>query len=241
MSPRSDPPSGAWSPDGTTPRGAPRPCSWLLRVASGGLVCEAHPVDTLPWSRPRDCALPVATACHLCGREAVAIRSRFSWTFACPTCRRIDRALALPYGARSMTPLEGQDGENRGTMFERVHPDLADRTHRTESTSTGRLVVSITDDVPASATGLVRLRRFRVERLVAMASALDPEPVGPFVNWARWQQAFPASAAASAAAYQEFVRTAHPWIDSVEPRVADLEWLITLATGAPREDGRGTP
>lgn len=42
------------------------------------------------------------------------------------------------------------------------------------------------------------------------------------------RERFPASALASARAYQEYVERLHPWIETVEPRVTDVEWLAGL-------------
>ncbi|MGV8965547.1 MAG: hypothetical protein ACOH2F_04650 [Cellulomonas sp.] len=241
------------------PLAAP-PCAWLLRPTSGGLVCAAHPVGASPWFRPRDCDLPVASLCRVCSRAVVPIRSRFSWSFACLTCRRVDAALAAPYRASSMIPLEGSAEANRGTVYERLHPALADRTRRTESVVDRRLRVNITADVPASNAGLELLGTFQRGVLGTMSAVsgltailldpaavgpvlstighpMDPVRPGPYVRWAEWQSEFPASIAASARAYQLVVRRVHPWIDSVEPRVADLDWLSALAI-ASRKDGR---
>jgi hypothetical protein len=148
----------------------------------------------------------------------------------------------------AMIPLEGSAGANRGTLYERLHPDLADRTRRTETVVDGRRRVHIADDVPASNAGLELLNTFQRGLLAAMSAVcglaaieLDPvavgpvlsaaghpmEPAGPgpFVRWEQWQEEFPASVGASARAYQALICQVHPWIDSVEPRVADLAWL----------------
>jgi len=235
----------------TNPAQPPRdaqPCAWLLDPTSGGLVCAAHPVSATPWSHPRDCDLRVASLCRVCSRAIVPIRSRFSWSLACPTCRDIDSALAAPHRVTAMIPLEGSSGANRGTLYERLHPDLADRTRRTETVVDGRLRVHITDDLPASNAGLELLNTFQRCHLAAMSAVcglaaieLDPvavgpvlsaaghpmEPAGPgpFVRWEQWQEEFAASVDASARAYQALIYQVQPWIDSVEPRVADLAWL----------------
>ena len=49
-------------------------------------------------------------------------------------------------------------------------------------------------------------------------------------DWEAWQAAYPATPEAVVAAYQAYVRGVHPWIDSVEPRVADSRWLTALLT-----------
>ena len=58
---------------------------------------------------------------------------------------------------------------------------------------------------------------------------------GHVVRWEEWARCFPASDEASARAYQRYTTQVHPWIETVEPRVADLEWLVgVLGAAGPR-------
>ena len=132
----------------------------------------ATSAKTAPWFRSRDCDLTVASLCRVCSRVVVPIRSRFSWSLACPacpTCRGVDSALAAPHGVSSMIPPEGQGDANRGTLYECLHPELADRTCRTETIVDGGPRVRIADDVLARDAGIELLQTVPRGLLAAMS------------------------------------------------------------------------
>jgi len=204
---------------------APAPCSWLVRLPGATLVCSAHDQFTAPWCQAAGCRLPVACLCHVCAREAVPVAGRFSWSFLCRTCTRIERALAAPYGLGAATPHRGQQESSRETLFGHLHPERVDHEDVSIAVSDGgTLSVKINEVKPpegSSTSGLVSFFRARTQR---MGERFDHD-----VPWVQWQEQFPATAGASAEAYQRYITEVHPWIESVEPRVADLGWLTQLA------------
>ena len=200
-------------------------CNWLVRLPGAGLVCSAHDQFTAPWCKAAGCRLPVACLCHVCAREAVPVAGRFSWSFLCRTCTRIERALAAPYGLGAATPHRGQQESSRETLFGHLHPERVDHEDVSIAVSDGgTLSVKINEVKPpegSSTSGLVSFFRARTQR---MGERFDHD-----VPWVQWQEQFPATAGASAEAYQRYITEVHPWIESVEPRVADLGWLTQLA------------
>ncbi|MBC7290634.1 MAG: hypothetical protein H5T83_04755, partial [Actinotalea sp.] len=183
---------------------------------------------TYPWSRARGCDLPVATLCHVCRRTAVPVAHRFGWWFLCDRCRSIEARLAAPFGLREMTPFRGS-GDGRGTVMGLVRPDLLPRAERSQTIDDDGARVVVTRTVaPVGGTGLDRLFAFARSETRRIAGDAERD-----VPWDAWRSDHPASAAASAAAYRRFVETTHPWIDTLEPRTADLAWLATLAEDAP--------
>jgi hypothetical protein len=70
------------------------------------------------------------------------VRHRFTWTFLCSACTRIDTTLAAPFGATALTPHTGQSGAQAATLFGRRNPD---RVHQTEAVE-----VSVLDDRPST-------------------------------------------------------------------------------------------
>jgi len=201
------------------------PCSWLVRLPGATLVCAAHDQFTAPWCKAPGCRLPVACLCHICAREAVPVAGRFSWSFLCRTCTRIERALAAPYGLGATTPHRGQQETSRETLFGHLHPERVDHEDVSIGVSDGGMLsVRINEVEPPDGSpksGLFSFSRANAQR---MGERFDRD-----VPWVQWQDQFPASARASAEAYQRYVTEVHPWIESVEPRVADLGWLTQLA------------
>lgn len=202
----------------------PSSCAWLVRLPTASLVCARHDQPTYPWSRARGCELPVATLCHICRRTPVPVAHRFGWWFLCDRCRAIEAHLAAPFGRREMTPHHGQ-ADGAGTVMGLLHPEQLPRHESTRSVDDdgARVVVRRTVDPPGG-TGLDRLFRFGSAEAARLAGSAERD-----VPWAAWSSDHPASAAASAGAYRRFIETTHPWIDTVEPRTADLAWLAVLA------------
>lgn len=212
-----------------------RPCSWMLQLPIATLRCATHDVATYPWSPAEGCALPVAQVCHVCVRAAVPVASRFFWYFLCPRCRSIEARLARPLGHHSMTPHDGQAGNGRSSVYGRLFRDrlgglevegVAVADDAGGARGANRVV---TRDVSGEGSlWLTRLTGHKVEVATAMADeAFAGEDADP-IPWAQWSERFPASALASARAYQEYVERLHPWIETVEPRVTDVEWLVGL-------------
>lgn len=213
-------------------RAAPSSCAWLVRLPVGRLVCARHDQPTYPWSRARGCALSVATLCHVCRRTPVPVAHRFGWWFLCDRCRAIEAHLAAPFGLDEMTPYRGQ-GHGELTVMALLFPELLPRheTSETVSADGARTRTRVTVD-PPDGTGLTRLLRFAAAETARLAGSAARD-----VGFDAWRSDHPASATASAGAYRRFIESTHPWIDSVEPRTADLAWLATLAEAPPR-DGR---
>ncbi|RHA42632.1 hypothetical protein [Cellulomonas rhizosphaerae] len=105
---------------GGIPAGAS--CTRMLTFPSGSLTCADHG-SSAPWHIPPGCSLRAATLCQVCLRAVVPVRGRFSWTFLCETCTRIEAVLAEPFAAVALTPHVGQSGAQRSTLFGRLHQD----------------------------------------------------------------------------------------------------------------------
>jgi hypothetical protein len=111
-----------YAPDG--PSALTSTCRWIVGPPSPGVVCETHGAGT-PWHTPPGCTLPAATPCHICLRDIVPARHRFSWTFLCSACTRIEATLAAPFGATALTPHTGQSDTQAATVFgQRDAPEL---------------------------------------------------------------------------------------------------------------------
>lgn len=253
--------------DHAVPGGTPRrqPCAWVVRLPHASLVCVVHDQLTAPWCPAPGCALPVATVCHVCARTAVPVEHRFSWSFLCRHCTALDVGLARPSGAWAATPHTAQSVLDDATLLGRLFPDRVARWTRTERTTPDGRRLVVTEQVPPpSSDARALLRRFLVAEAGRLAArltapgegpvdvltngpaggALDGPPAGSAtrsperdVPWEKWHAAHVPSPAASAAAYRRFVESTHPWIDSVEPRTADLAWLTALAADGPAGAG----
>ena len=171
------------------------------------------------WDGDPDSAtdLPVDRLCHIChhatGRPLNGDRQ---WSIACSRCAAIDALLATFYGARMLTPIDP-----RVTGGQVLHNRLwGDGVH--------------------GVTG--RARRQHLEAVLAMATTAEAAgaesltarfpgapPWARVVLWPQWQELFPASLDASVRGYQEYVEVVHPWIDSVEPRITDADWMRGIA------------
>ncbi|HEY4752627.1 MAG TPA: hypothetical protein VIH37_05030, partial [Candidatus Limnocylindrales bacterium] len=124
MSEFAAPPSG----DSSEPEVAFPDCRWVVEPPSPLLVCAVHGVRR-PWDRRGECGAGPATLCQVCLREVVPCADRFSWTFLCPTCERIETTLAAGFYAPALTPHRGQSGTQAATLFGRRYPD---RVHQLE-------------------------------------------------------------------------------------------------------------
>jgi hypothetical protein len=160
-------------------------------------------------------SVTVSEVCHVCHRGLIGPSDGSTWSVACARCRRIDRRLGQEYGLTQCTPLWGaapgvprpslHGTLMRGPSFEHALDAL--RWHHTRRT----LALASSD---ASA-----------DLLEVPGDDVDDARI---TDWGAWQAAHPATDDAVAAAYQDFVRTVHPWVDSVEPRVDDRAWLVGL-------------
>jgi hypothetical protein len=167
-------------------------------------------------SRPRtSSAVPLTDVCHICHRGLIRPSDGSAWTVACAQCRRIDRRLGAEYGPTQCTPLWGgapgvarpnlHETLMRGLPFEQALDAL--RWHHAR----GTLALAASDAGP--------------DLLDVPGDDVDAATI---TDWPAWQAAHPATVDAVAEAYQDYVRAVHPWIDSVEPRVADRSWLVGL-------------
>ena len=178
--------------------------------------------------------VPLGKVCHIChralGRQVVAERdlgrllAQTAWTKVCGRCASIDAQLAAAYGARMLTPVDPRvtggdvlhnrlwgDGEHGfGTRLRHHHLDA---------------VLALAEE--GEAAGVKRLA----------AKYPGGPPWARFLRWEAWQTLFPPSLDASVRGYQDYVEGVHPWIDSVEPRVADAGWLAGIAALASSSDG----
>ena len=217
-------------------------CAWQFRIGAVSVSCVAHD-DAAPVGRQTAaagrCELRPATVCHICVRE-VTPRSPYpggSRSFGCERCRRLDRALARPFGARAMTPLEGQSSV-RGSLLGRLFPDRVPHEVEEVATRANGLTMTVRVLTEPDPHPMTLLRDHARALGLAMVQAAVEVNGGPaslqnsgengasVVRWEEWAGCFPASDEASARAYQRYVAQAHPWIETVEPRVADLEWLV---------------
>lgn len=156
----------------------------------------------------------LAEVCHICHTQRIPPSDAASWTLACTPCRRLDRRIVADHGLAQCTPLWGgvhgtarpslQGTLLRGLPFRAATDAL--RAHHLEW---------VTAMAAAEGSGLVTL-------------AGDDLSRSRIVDWETWQAAYPATPEAIVAGYQAYVRGVHPWIDSVEPRVADSRWLTGL-------------
>ncbi|MDT0166071.1 hypothetical protein Q9R32_10920 [Actinotalea sp. AC32] len=201
-------------------------CVRVVDLDDAGLACGTHPGTPRPWARV--CDLPVASVCAACARRVVPIRHRFSWSFLCGTCSALDRAIAAPYGAASLTPHHGQADADRGTLWARLFPDRAPTTE----VSIGRHGDFVTRTVVGSDAWQARLGG---HRSTAVATVATSAGLAGTVAWERFAAIAPASPDATAAGYLAYVTAVHPWVDSVEPRLADLAWLTELVAHLPPE------
>ncbi|MDO8122254.1 hypothetical protein Q6346_13130 [Isoptericola sp. b490] len=208
-------------------------CHWVVRLPDGGLRCAVHDVSTAPWNPARGCALPVAGLCQVCAREAVPIDHRFSWSFVCPRCGGIDRAIGRQFGAVSATPIRGQRISVIDTLFGRLHPDRAPAIEVIEAEARYRA----TREVPPPLSPYAELSARFTNEVGRLAGAIGdvaapPTCADPSVSLVRWQAARPPSVAASAEAYRRLVVGRHPWLVLLEPRVTDRAWLESLIADA---------
>jgi hypothetical protein len=159
--------------------------------------------------------VPLAEVCHVCHRGLIGPSDGSTWSVACGRCRRIDGRLGQEYGLTQCTPLwGGSPGVARPSLHETLmrvlsfeHALDALRWHHTRRT----LALASTD----AAADLLEVPG-------------DDVDAARITDWDAWRAAHPASDDAVAAAYQDFVRAVHPWVDSVEPRVDDRSWLAGL-------------
>ncbi len=216
-------------------------CAWQFRIEAVNLSCVGHDAEAPMQGEARRCALPRATVCHVCVREVLRFYPGSSRPWICGRCRRLDRALGRAFGASSMTPHDSQLSWSRSSLLGRLFPDRVPQeveevvTRADGSTATARLVIQPEHHPLALLTEhAVALGLAMVEAAVevdggpaSLRGAADGEHL---VRWDEWAQCFPASDEASARAYQRYVAQAHPWIETVEPRVADLGWLVGVLT-----------
>ncbi|GGC13745.1 hypothetical protein [Cellulomonas carbonis] len=205
---------------------APAACVRVVDLDDAGLACGTHPGTPRPWARV--CDLPVASVCASCARRVVPIRHRFSWSFLCGTCSALDRAIAAPYGAAALTPHHGQADEDRGALWARLFPDRAPGTR----VSIGRDGDVHTQTIAGTDAWHARLGAHRTAAVAAVATAAG---LAGTVEWTRFAAAAPTSPEATAAGYLAYVTAVHPWVDSVEPRVADLAWLTAVVERLPAD------
>ena len=162
--------------------------------------------------------MALADVCHVCQRATVrqptedGRRSR-----ACTPCVAIDAELALAYGARLISPIDDTWATGDDVLHHRLWGPAADgvgaRLRDHHASATMRL-----NDTAEEAG---------VQHLVARYPAA---PLwASWLRWDAWQRLFPPSPQASAHGYQAYVAAVHPWIDSVEPRIADVAWLSEKA------------
>jgi hypothetical protein len=164
----------------------------------------------------------VFQVCHVCRRDAAhtARRTRVGDRGrACLRCVRLDARLAHPFGVALLTRLDPTLARLANVLEHRLFPDrleLVDpRVKDAHLAAMQRLAEEAADE--------------GVPRLVVRYPAGPPQ--SSHVRWEAWQERFPPSDLESARAYQRYVTDLHPWIDSVEPRVADLDWLVGVLTG----------
>lgn len=212
-------------------------CRWYVAPVSARLVCVRHDEFTAPWRHAPGCCLPVALLCAICAREAVEVRYRFGWTFLCRRCTAIDREIARPLGTGELTPHRSPCFEG-ATVFGRLFP--ARRADRQAVPTTdargGAPEASQREADPDSA--LMQLLAFGKAQARHLATTVpEPHHAPGKPLWDDWMLTHPVSAHASATAFQRFVEEVHPWIASVEPRVADAAWLAELAERKERRGG----
>ena len=220
-------------------------CAWQFRIEAVSLSCAVHDPDAVgaPGAAGR-CALRRAKVCRLCVREVMPVHPGSSGSLCCGRCQRLDRALARQVGASTMTPLDGHGSSARWSLFGRLFPDRVPQEVEEVVTRADGSTMTVTVVVQPEPHPLALLTEHGGALGLAMAQAaveVDGGPAslrdggeggGHLVRWDEWARCFPASDEASARAYQRYVAQVHPWIDTVEPRVADHEWLAGLLRGA---------
>lgn len=165
---------------------------------------------------------PVATVsvfavCHVCQRAPVCKRAGRQVGRACAQCLHIETRIAAAYGARLLTPLD--DGWATGNQV--LHYRLW-----------GPATPSLEELLRNHHLGRVKQLRAEAESL-GVRGLVIRYPGGPpwalYLSEGPWSEQYAASRLASVHGYQDYVTAVHPWVDSVEPRVADVEWLSEMA------------
>mgnify|MGYP001315124888 CR=1 FL=1 len=204
------------SPVGVPAPVQPGPCAQVLS-AKGGIFCATHG-QRLPWTPPDGCAFVATLLCHVCGRDAVPLRARFSWTYLCPRCTRIETTLAEPFGVPALTPHEGQNWTWAATLFGRTFPERVPQPERTVGE------ISVRTVYPALPDALGPL--IEHGRTVFRGLGLDVD-----VPLQEWLVRHPASGRASALAYQEYATARHPWLYPLVDDLLDTGYLTRVAEG----------
>lgn len=209
----------SWTPNVTL-----TDCRWQVAPPSPVLDCAVHGRRT-PAHRQDECGAGPAVLCHVCLREVVPPQSRTKWSFLCPTCTRIEAALAEPFGAPALTPHRGQSGTQAATLFGRRFPN---RVHQLEvevrpvpGTAVKRLITRDRLEGPEP----LRLLSHHAESEFALLGGDGTQPV------TTWLTTRPSSPGASAEAYLRYVTWQHEWLLAEIPRLADLDWLTAVASG----------
>ena len=194
----------------------PRPaalagCRWLVVPPSLYLACAVHG-PRAPWYTPSGCAAGPATLCQVCLRQVVPCAGPFSWTLLCPTCTRIETRLARPFGVAGLTPHTGQSDTQAETLFALQFPDRVRGPEVVERRRQGGATwVSATHQAPDVSPLHLPLRHAGAELVLLGCTAR-----GPVTGWL---DGHPASARASAAAYQRYAAEQHAWLLAAIPRV----------------------
>lgn len=206
------------------PNSAMTECAWMLNPPGLVLACTIHGVRT-PADLSSECGSGPAVLCHVCLRAVVPCRNRFSWTFLCPTCSRIERELAAPFGAPALTPHEGWPGTQAATLFGRIFPDLVFQEvvdHLTVGPGHIHAVTHDELDGPNPVLLLGDHGRSALAQLGCDRPVLVEE----------WLAQHPSSPLASAEAYVAYVTRSHDWLLRTVPRITDIAWLTALAAPA---------
>ena len=176
-------------------------------------------MDSFAMITPEGAAgMALADVCHICHRAPVrAPTDDGRRSKACAPCVAIDAHLATTFGLKLLSPIDDTWGTGDQVLHHRLWGPAAQG------------VATRLRDHHSSAT--MRLNG-RAES-VGVRHLLARFPAGPlwasWLRWDAWQAQFPPSLDMSVRGYQAYVVAVHPWIDSVEPRVADITWLSDQA------------
>lgn len=215
---------------------APTPCAWAITLDRPSTSCTVHPGTAYPW-RPRPgCSLPPAQICAVCVREVATIRNRFEWPVLCHRCEALDVTLGRMHDGSAMTPNQSGHGRLAATVFDRVEPEAAIGTEVRdviiEDDGVVRVVTASRD------TLLVPMVLRRAAHLGRTFGELAGDRTGTMPLTA-WQAMHPPTTRTVAHAFQAYVTAVHPWVRGVEPRVDDIDWLMSLLTDGRADDAPG--
>ena len=166
-----------------------------------------------------------AALCKVCQRARTRIQPDLTGrVLACALCEHVDATVAALHGAKLLTPLNRNDHGDDDVLLHRI----------------------FRGDVHGTATAVFQeFHRAAVRAMHEKAQADGVRhlavrypgggPWGLLVDWARWQEHFPPSTAASVEAYLRYLAKVHPWALLVERRLSEPGWLAGLVEGAARD------